>query len=330
MNTMKTVSGAEKRWYGQSLRFDPEEGETIIPPSGEGKGYWAGAPSVLYDQESSRFYLAYRVRKPRPVRGGECYIAESSDGVTFRTLWGSTKEAFGSESVERFSLTRALDGAWLLYVSYVDPADQRWRIDLIDAEVPGAFDVDRRKKVLTAEDIGAEGVKDPWVMIVNGLYYMLVSYAENLTVPESERERMHATADIYNTGLTRSSTGLAVSGDGRRYTWQGALFAPRPGAWDAYAARLGCLVPATQGWVGFYDGAASVEENYEERTGMVQTWDLRHFWRLSQEEPSLVSPHGSGGLRYVDAVVFDDQVYLYYEYCRADGSHELRLNRVSR
>jgi hypothetical protein len=330
MSTMKIVPGAEKRWYGQPLRFDPEEGETIIPPSGEGKGHWAGAPSVLYDQESSRFYLSYRVRKPRPVRGGECYIAESSDGVAFRTLWGSTKEAFGSESVERFSLTRALDGAWLLYVSYVDPADQRWRIDLIEADGPGAFDVNRRVKLLTAEDIGAEGVKDPWVMIVNGLYYMLASYAETLPVPEGEREDMHATADIYNTGLTRSSTGLAVSGDGRHYAWQGALFAPRSGAWDAYAARLGCLVPTAQGWVGFYDGAASVDENYEERTGMVQSWDLRHFWRLSQEGPSLVSPHGSGGLRYVDAVVFDDQVYLYYEYCRADGSHELRLNRVPR
>jgi hypothetical protein len=82
--------------------------------------------------------------------------------------------------------------------------------------------------------------------------------------------------------------------------------------------------------VGYYDGAASVEENYEERTGVVQSWDLGTFYRLSQQDPMIVSPHGSGGLRYIDAVVFDDEIWFYYEYCRADGSHELRLNRVTR
>ncbi|MBC7237847.1 MAG: hypothetical protein H5T69_18550 [Chloroflexi bacterium] len=141
---------------------------------------------------------------------------------------------------------------------------------------------------------------------------------------------MHATADVYNTGLTLSSSGLAVSGDGRRFQWQGDVLAPRSGAWDAYASRLGCLVPTAQGWAGYYDGAASVEENYEERTGLVQSWDLHTFWRFSIDGPMIVSPHGSGGLRYIDAVVFDEQIYFYYEYCRPDGSHELRLNRVAR
>ena len=36
---------------------------------------------------------------------------------------------------------------------------------------------------------------------------------------------------------------------------------------------------------------------------------------------------GSGCLRYVDAVVFDDEILFYCEYARADGSHEPRLNR---
>ncbi|MBC7237509.1 MAG: hypothetical protein H5T69_16830, partial [Chloroflexi bacterium] len=182
--------GAERKWHGKALIFDPEEGQTIIPPPGEGPGYWAGAPSVLYDSESSRFYLYYRLRKPRPVRGGECYIAESEDGVTFTTIWGSTKEAFESASVERFCLIRALDGKWLLYPSYVDPADNRWRIDVIEADGPGAFDVSQRQKLLAAADIQAEGVKDPWVMVVNGLYYMLVSYAMSIPVKTKDRARM--------------------------------------------------------------------------------------------------------------------------------------------
>lgn len=325
-----TRIAAERKHYGRALVFDPEEGETIVAPAGEGPGYWAGAPSVLYDADSSRFYLYYRVRKPRPVRGGECHIAESSDGVAFRTVWVAKKEDLGSTSVERCCLTRALDGAWLLYVSYVDPSDDRWCIDVIEADGPSAFDPARRRAVLRAEGTGTEGVKDPWVMVVNGLYYVLVSYAETVPVPQERRSEMHATADIYNTGLTLSCTGLATSGDGRSFTWEGELLRPRAGAWDAYAARLGCLVPTAHGWVGYYDGAASVEENYEERTGLVQTWDLRTFHRLSQTGPTIVSAHSSGGLRYVDAVPFDDEILFYYEYCRPDGSHELRMNRKSR
>jgi len=327
---MSVRIASEGKHYGRPLLFDPEAGQTVVPPPGEGPGYWAGAPSVLYDAAAARFYLSYRLRRPRPVRGGECCIAESSDGVAFRTIWAARKEAFGSASVERFALTRALDGRWLLYTSSVDPADGRWRIDLLEADAPSTFDVAARQPVLTAADTASEGVKDPWVMVVNGLYCMLASCAVALDVDAADRPRLHATGDVYNTGLTLSATGLAVSGDGRSYTWLGQVLAPRPGAWDAYAARLGCLLPTPSGWLGTYDGAAAVEGNYEERTGLVQTWDLRTFYRLSTAGPALVSAHGSGSLRYVDAVVFDDAILYYYEYCRPDGSHELRMNRVPR
>ncbi len=320
----------ERKHYGTAWCFDPAEGQTIIAPAGEGPGHWAGAPSVLYDADAKRFYLYYRVRKPRPVRGGECYIAESDDGVTFRTIWAARKEEFESTSVERFSLTKATDGRWLLYPSYVDPADGRWCIDVIEADSPSAFDAATRRPLFRAADTGTEGVKDPWVMVVNGLHYMLISYAATVEVPADQRERMHATADVYNTGLTLSATALATGGDGRTFEWQGDVLSPRAGAWDAYAARLGCLLPTAHGWVGYYDGGASVDENYEERTGLVQSWDLRTFHRLSLERPLLVAPHGSGSLRYVDAVVFDDEILYYYEYARPDGSHELRMNRLPR
>lgn len=328
---MKIGDGSERKCYGIPLLFDPREGQTIIAPSGQGEGQWAGAPSVLYDRDAARFYLSYRVRKPRPVRGGEAYIAESQDGVHFHTIWSVAKEQFDSPSMERFSLNKALDGKWLLYPSYVDPADNRWRIDVIEADSPSGFDPSTRRPVFTGPQVGAEGVKDPWVMIVNGLYYMLISYAVMLgNLGPAERARMHASADIYNTGLTLSSSALAVSGDGRRYTWLGDVLSPAPQSWDAYAARLGCLVPTAQGWLGYYDGSAAVGENYEERTGLVQTFDLRTFYRLSTQEPCLTSPYGTGSLRYIDAVVFEDELWFYYEMARADGSHELRMNRVPR
>lgn len=328
---MQKATAIAHKEFGAPLLFNPAEGQTIIEPLAEGDGYWAGAPSVLYDRETERFYLYYRIREPRPVRGGKCRIAQSSDGVHFETIWEATKEDFDSPSVERFCLTRRGPGDWLLYPSYVDPADNRWRIDVIAADSPDAFDVDARQKLFTAGDVGVQGVKDPWVMRVNGLYYMLISYAVSLDeLSERERQEMHATADIYNTGLTLSSSALATSGNGIDYTWRGDIFPPNQGAWDGYAARLGCVVPTEQGWLGYYDGSAEVSGNYEERTGLVQSWDLRQFYRLSTSEPWLVSPHGTGSLRYIDTVLFEDEIYFYYEMARPDGSHELRLNRVAR
>jgi hypothetical protein len=317
--------------YGKSWLFDPEQGHTVIAPAGSGSGNWAGAPSIVYDSESGRFYLSYRVRKPRPVRGGEAHIAESTDGVHFETIWSCTKEQLGSESVERFCLTKKPDGTWLLYPSYVDPEDKRWCIDVIQAARPGEFQVENATRVLTAGDAGVEGVKDPWVMQIDGVYYMLISYATGLGALSEQQERtLHATGDIYNTGLTLSSSGLAVSLDGLHYHWLGDIFPPSVEGWDRYAARLGCLLRTEHGWVGYYDGSASVEGNYEERTGIAHGMDLRNMQRLSFEGPALVSPHGSGSLRYIDVVPFEREVLFYYEYCRPDGSHELRMNRVPR
>jgi hypothetical protein len=35
-----------------------------------------------------------------------------------------------------------------------------------------------------------------------------------------------------------------------------------------------------------------------------------------------------GSLRYLDAVSVGDELWLYYEYARADGAHELRVSKV--
>ena len=75
--------------FGLAPLFDPEVGTTIVVPPGEGPGWWAGAPSAIYDDTNGKFYLYYRLRRPRgiePERGGECRIAESVDGKTFHTV----------------------------------------------------------------------------------------------------------------------------------------------------------------------------------------------------------------------------------------------------
>lgn len=325
---MKT--DAALRWLGGMPLFRPEEGTTVIEPLGEGAGWWAGAPSAVYDAETRTYYLYYRLRRPRALgRGGECRVAASTDGVHFETIWSARKEDLGTESMERAALVKTPEGAWRLYLSYVDPEDSRWRIDLLEADTPAGFDPARRQKILTAADIGGEGVKDPIVFVLGGLYAMVVSYAPGAVgAAPADRERMHATADVYNTGVVKSHTGLATSADGVSFRWEGDILSPPDAGWDGYCTRISTLVYTPPVWSAFYDGSASVEENYEERAGVAVGLDLRHFERLTPAGPALTSPNASGSVRYVDAVRLPGEVLFYYEFARPDGSHELRCSRA--
>lgn len=85
------MGGQEKKNVGILPLFDPQKGTTVLEPTSKGSGYWVGAPSVIYDEEVSEFYLYYRVREPRPIRGGECYIAASEDGEQFTDIWRAEK-----------------------------------------------------------------------------------------------------------------------------------------------------------------------------------------------------------------------------------------------
>jgi hypothetical protein len=306
--------------------FDPRQGAVVAAPPGSGPGWWAGAPGACL--ADGRIYLVYRVRQPQPVRGGDVYIAVGDDGERFETIWHMSKAALGTPSIERNALVRTDDGAWRLYVSYVDPADGRWRIDALEAASPDAFDPASRSPVLTAAGIGAEGVKDPWLCRVSGVWHMLVSFAPTPPMLPVDPQALHATADIYNTGYSRSLTGLATSADGLRWTWQGPVFAPRESGWDAYAARINTAVAAGPVWVGYYDGSASVAENYEERCGLAVSRDLRTWQRLSEDGPVLGSAGGPGTVRYVEALQTRDWTRYYYEYTRLDGAHELRTSLV--
>jgi hypothetical protein len=157
-------------------------------------------------------------------------------------------------------------------------------------------------------------------------------------MPASEADK-HAAGDIYNTGLTLSRTGAAVSGDGRNFQWIGDVSpaasnrhaAASGPVWDDYCKRIGALVPLdTGGYLAFYDGSMSVAENYEEKTGMAITFDLKTYYSLTPGGASLVSPHGTGSLRYIDVLAVGHELFYYYEIARPDGSHELRVSVVER
>lgn len=321
---------ADSREIGTFFLFDPREGQTVFRPPGSGTGYWAGAPSVTYDPLSKRFYLYRRIRQPHPIRGGECRVAESEDGVHFSDIWAMTKQQLdGSPSIERGALVRAFEGDWLLYVSYVDPADGRWRIDVMRSKTPDGFDPRSRKPVFTAASTGTQGVKDPVVYKLGGEYYMFYCYAPSPPdVDEDLFARMHETADVFNTGLVVHHSALAVSRDGERFTPLGDVLVPPKEGWDRDTVRTTSVLWMPPYFVMLYDGKASVRDNYEERCGYAIGFDLLRWRRVTVDGPALISPWGSGSLRYVDAITVDGRLYAYYEMSCPDGSHELRVNVV--
>lgn len=310
------------------LNWKSEDSIIVREPMERGPGHWVGAPSVLAD--GNEVYMTFRYRRPRGQgRGFEARIARSRDGVHFEDIWSVRQSALATSSMERFALVRGPSG-YLLYLSYVDPTDRRWCIDVVTAEKPDQFNVDQRHPVLRAGSLGLEAVKDPVVFLAQGLYWMYVSCAvRSESALNLDHHTLHQSEDVYTTGQIHSQTGLAVSRDGVHYHWLGIVLTPTPGGWDAYAARVSGLLRWDGGVLAFYDGGATVDDNYEEKTGLalVSGWD--RLIKLSVDGPWWISPFASGSLRYLATAQRDGHIDLYYEAAEADGSHGIHLMRLS-
>lgn len=289
----------------------------------------------MFDPEERAFYLSYRLRRPLGSgRGGVTRVARSTDGCSFTTIWEAGKDAFETTSIERSCLVKAGEGHWRLYVSYVDPADGRWCIDLLEASSPDRFDPGTRRKVLRADDIDAEGVKDPYVVRVGPAWLMFAPYGPRASVRSgSNEDELHRTREgnVFATGRILHPTGLAVSADGVSFRWLGDAIAPGgASAWDRSVARVSTVVHTPPVFTLFYDGRTGEGDFYEDRTGYAVSLDLRRFTKVTVDGPAVVSPHASGSFRYLDAVHIpaEGRLFYYFEMARPDGAHELRAEEV--
>ena len=290
----------------------PDHAVTAVEPPGTGAGFWAGAPSAV--AADGGVYLAYRLR--RPVGSGRGYavaIAFAADGVSFGApLTVITKEALGSESLERPALVRLPAGGWRLYLSCATAGTKHWRVEATEAVHPAEFDVANRAVVLPG-DPRKRAVKDPVITYRGGWWHMWAT--------------IHPLADPGETD--QMTTEYATSADGLDWTWQGTALRGRPGGWDSRGTRVTAVRFGGNGSspvTAYYDGRASAGENYEERTGIALGTDPAGLTAMSPPGagPDAESPHHLGGLRYLDLVDLPDgRTRLYYELARPDGSHAL-------
>jgi hypothetical protein len=302
-------------------------------PEGKGKGFLAGAPGAALDPATGEWYVCCRLRRPRDHpdgdRGAAFYIMK--DGVE---VWRVKKQELGAASIERGALLFDADGQWKLYLSVVTESDKLWRLVELAAPRVEALAAADATVVFTADMLGpnVQGVKDPFIFAHGGALHMFLSVA--LSTADTSAAS-HATLDIYNTGECVSATALATRAAGdaaASWKYEGVVFEPAPGAmavkpqcaWDAYCRRVNSVIAHGGRFWAFYDGIPGAADNYEEKTGVAVSADLRAWRCLTPAAPVFASPFASGALRYVEAREVGGTVHLFYEMARPDGAHELR------
>ncbi|MBM7808811.1 hypothetical protein JOD57_004648 [Geodermatophilus bullaregiensis] len=281
------------------------DAEVVVEPEDPRPGSWAGAPSVLL--VDGTWWLAHRLRRPvGEGRGFGNVVARSDDGVRFDPVLAVGKERFGAESLERPALVHTPEGRWRLYVSCATPGTKHWRVDLLEAATVAELATAEPRTVLPGSD--REAPKDP-VVRWDGEQWHLWASVHPLEDPDA---------------TDRMTTEHATSPDGVDWTWRGTALAGTPGSWDARGVRVSTVVLDGDRTWALYDGRATAEENWEERTGLAEP-DGAGGFRAAPGGPHLQSPHAPHGLRYADVVALPGGgARWFYEATRADGAHELR------
>ena len=231
-------------------------------------------------------------------------VARSSDGTRFETVARIEREAFGTDSFERPCLVRLPQGGWRLYVCCATPASKHWWIEAIDADDPSGLPAGERTVVFPGS--AALAVKDPLVEVSAPSAWRAWICCHPLTEP-GEEDRM--------------TTAYATSTDGLSWNWHGEVLRPTPGTWDERGARI-TTVLSSEPLVVLYDGRATAEENWFEKTGIARH---RHG-ALAPDPggPAATSPYSDGALRYAAAVPLPDgRIRFYFEAAGPDGAHDL-------
>ena len=272
-------------------------GTVAVAPPAPGAQNWAGAPSAALDDDGS-ILLAYRVRWAGPDDAN--VIARSTDGERWEPVVTLDKAPWGAAMVERPALVRLDSGRWRLYICGATPASKHWWVGAVEADgLEGLADAEL---VPVFPGDADTGVKDPVVQRdAEGRWHAWLC-CHPLDVPDEE---------------DRMTTAYATSDDGLEWEWHGTVLSGRPGRWDARGARLTAVLDGAVA----YDGRATKEENWFERTGLA-----------ARDAAGRIEPTSEGPVlegRYLEAIPLPDgSTRLFWEARRGDGSHELRTDLV--
>lgn len=297
---------------------------TLRTPEQDGPGWWVGAPSITHHPRYG-FLLAYRLRAADGRRGFAIRVAQSDDGLDFHDVWQTEQHEWSTPSFERPCIRPDPDGVGLdLWLSYVDPETDRWRVDRIRAAHPEGFARGRAVRELSADMGGLGSVKDPFVWRRRDDRYCYVSCTPAFPETDAVRAEIARSHDPFTVNALLSMTGLFHAHAGGPWQWRGMVLRPRPGTLDGHTARLTGILPLHPNpWV-FYDANHDRGANYDEYSEVAILKAPNRIERPLTREPFLrqLTP---GLVRYVDAVIVGSRLFCFYEHKTSSGAHELKV-----
>lgn len=296
--------------------------DVILKPAKDAPQWWAGAPSVLRDEDGV-FWLAARMRTadaPRGLRGYELQILRSMDGIHFEHALTIPREDVPIAGFERPVIVQ--DPETKLYKLYACGPweNDEWTIiKFDDAESPDKFVASTAKPVIAPRpkaderDIRPDGYKDPTILFANGAWHCYVIGT------------MRRTERIYH---FTSEDGEAWSPVGNYY--ESVLDLE---GWHDFYVRPGSVVPLPIGYLFFYEGSGVswADPVYNMGTGVGFTFDLHTIQDLTEVMPFAISSTPSPRFhtfRYSHWLYVDEELWCYAEVTLPNESHEIRLFRL--
>ncbi|MCG8310827.1 MAG: hypothetical protein MI975_25790 [Cytophagales bacterium] len=294
---------------------------TVLKPAKDQPEYWAGAPSVVRDDEGT-FWMAARMRSPehpRGLRGYEIRILKSDDGVKFRKVHSIRREEVPIPGFERPALL--IDPKTKKFKLY---ACGPWKsgpwaiIKFEDADDPTKFIANTARAVIQPpakqydRDVSVLAYKDPFIIHTEGKYH------------------------CYVIGYIRQNERLFhyVSEDGVNWEAVGDVNQPIMdlSGWHNFFIRPASVVPLGIGYLFVYEGSSTTwyDPVYNIVTGLAFTFDLHHIIDLTPESPLALSstPGQFHTWRYSHWMMVDRELFVYAEVANPNHSHEVRLFRI--
>ncbi len=311
---------------GETRQVAPPRGferyDVVLEPDRNDPEWWAGAPSVLRD-ENGVFWLACRMRTaegPRGLRGYEIRILRSEDGIRFERVHSIRREEVPIPGFERPALLRdPATGQFKLYGCGPWEGGPWCIIRFDDADRPDRFVPSSARPVITPmppaydRDVRPGGYKNPVILHAGNRYH---AYCIGV---------MRRTERIYH----------FTSADGEHWEAVGSPLASimNLDGWHDFYVRPAAVVPLGVGYIFVYEGS-SVEwydPVYNIATGLAFTFDLHTLQDLTPHAPLARSTTPSAHfhtLRYSDWLWVDGELWVYAEAARPNNTNEIRLFRL--
>ncbi len=299
-----------------------EEYEVILEPDKDEAEWWAGAPSVVQDEDGI-FWLACRMRTadaPRGLRGYEVRILRSDDGIHFNKVHSIKREEVPIPGFERPALL--IDPESGLFKLYgCGPWDGGpWSIiKFDDVEDPTQFEPSSAKPVIQPRektfprDVPPTEYKDPFIIHAEGAYH------------------------CYVIGVVRRTERIFhfKSFDGDNWKAVGNPYEPVMNlcGWHNFYVRPASVLPLGIGYLFIYEGSNVkwYDPVYNITTGLAFTFDLHHVIDLTPDSPLIVSTTPSdifSTWRYSHWMYVDGEIWAYAEVAKPNNSNEIRLFRL--